>query len=137
MAYAFKKDPNHQHAEVFFNSAEREKIEIYVVTSIIFEAEAVWLAGKVDVPLEEWLSFISDIITSPVLNKIEVNKEIYKRHVRLYRKFGGDLTYFDSFHAAAAMVTNYSLVTTDSKLLKSAEVPTINLEAYTTTRGKT
>jgi len=131
MAYAFKDDPDHQHAEAFFNSAEKEKTEINVVTPIIFEAEAVWLAGKVDIPLQEWLSFISDIITSPVLNKIEVNKDLYDKHVKLYKKFGGNLTYFDSFHAATAIITNYPLVTTDSKLLKTAEIPTKNLKTYT------
>jgi len=131
IAYAFKDDPDHQHAETFFNSAEKEKNEINVVTPIIFEAEAVWLTGKVDVPLEEWLSFISDIITSPVLNKVEVNKDIYDKHVKLYKKFGGNLTYFDSFHAATAIITNHPLVTTDSKLLKTAEIPTKNLKTYT------
>jgi len=134
MAYAFKDDPDHQHAEAFFNSAEKEKTEINVVTPIIFEAEAVWLAGKVDIPLQEWLSFISDIITSPVLNKIEVNKDLYDKHVKIYKKFGGNLTYFDSFHAAAAIITNYPLVTTDSKLLKTAEIPTKNLKTYTTSQ---
>lgn len=134
MAYAFKDDPDHQHAEAFFNSAEKEKTEINVVTPIIFEAEAVWLTGKVDTPLEEWLSFISDIITSPILNKVEVNKDIYDKHVKLYKKFGGTFTYFDSFHAAAAIITNHPLVTTDSKLLKTAEIPTKNLKDYATSQ---
>ncbi|KPV62382.1 MAG: PIN domain protein [Candidatus Bathyarchaeota archaeon BA1] len=125
MAYAFKGDPNHQHAEVFFNFAEKEKAEIYVATSIIFEAEAVWLAGKVDTPFEEWSSFISDIITSPVLNKIEIN------HAKLYKRFGGNLTYFDSFHAATSMTMGHTLITTDSKLLKTAGIPTKDLRTYT------
>lgn len=130
MAYAFKEDPNHQHAEAFFDIVEKEKTEIYVVSSIIFEAEAVWLAGKVDVPLEEWLSFISDIITSPVLNKIEINKDLYDSHVKFYNKFGGSLTYFDSFHAAAAKIEGYPLITTDSKLLKNTKIPTKDLRTY-------
>lgn len=130
MAYAFKEDINHQHAEAFFNSAEKEKAEIFADTSIIFEAEAVWLAEKVDALLEEWISFISDIITTPILGKIEINKEVYDNHVKLYKRYGGKLTYFDSFHAAAAIVTGYPLITTDSKLLSSPEIPTIDLRTY-------
>ena len=133
MAYAFKEDPHHQNAEAFFNSAEKEKAEIFVVTPIILEAEAVWLAQRVDVPLTEWLSFISDIITNPVLNKIEIDSNIYENHVKLYKKFGGNLTYFDSFHAAAAIATGNPLVTTDSKLLKAKEIPTKDLKMYTRT----
>jgi len=105
-------------------------MEIHVVSSIIFEAEALWLAGKVNVPLQEWLSFISDIVTSPVLSKIEIDEKLYANHVKLYRKFGGDFTYFDSFHAAAAMTTRYPLLTTDSKLLSASEIPTKNLKTY-------
>jgi len=130
MAYAFKEDPDHQHAEAFFDSVEKERIEIYVVSSIIFEAEALWLAGKVDVPLEDWLSFVSDIMTSPVLTRIEINETLYASHVKLYRKFGGEFTYFDSFHAAATTVTRYPLVTTDSKLLKATGIPTKDLRKY-------
>lgn len=131
MAYAFKEDPNHQHAENFFDTAEKEKTEIYVVSSIIFEAETVWLARKVDIPLEKWLSFISDIITSPVLNKIEIDKDLYDSHIKFYNKFGGSLTYFDSFHAAAAKTKGYPLITTDLKLLKTTEIPTKDLKTYT------
>lgn len=131
MAYAFKDEPNHVEAEEFFKHAEKEKAEIHVVTPIIFEAEAVWLAGKIDVPLKEWLLFIYDIIASPVLNKIEVNEDIYNNHIKLYKKFGGKLTYFDSFHAAAAITTKYPLITTDVQLLKTLEIPTQNLKTYT------
>lgn len=130
MAYAFKEDPAHQHAEAFFNSVEKEKVEIYVVSSIVFEAEAVWLAGKTSLPLEEWLSFISDIVASPVINKVEIDEDVYANHLKLYKKFGGDFTYFDSFHAAAALATRYPLVTTDSKLLRAAEIPTKDLKEY-------
>lgn len=130
MAYAFEGDPNHLEAEGFFKRVEVEKSEIYVVTSMIFEAEAVWLAGKVDVPLKEWLMFVSDIVASPVLNKIEVDKDVYSNHVRLYKKFGGKLSYFDSFHAAAAIATKYPLVTTDAQLLDTPEIPTKDLKTY-------
>jgi len=131
IAYAFRDDPDHPHAEAFFNSMEKERNEVYVVSPIIFEAEALWLAGKVDVPFEEWLSFITDIITSPILIRIEVDEGLYANHAKLYRKFGGDFTYFDSFHAAAAMVTHYTLVTTDSKLLKAMGVSAKDLrECY-------
>lgn len=49
--------------------------------SMIFEAEAVWLTEKVDILLGEWFSFISDITTSPTINKIEIDKKLYDNHV--------------------------------------------------------
>jgi len=130
MAYAFREDPDHQYAEAFFNSVEKDRVEVYVVSSIVFEAEAVWLTGKTNVSLEEWLSLISDIIASPVINKIEIDEDLYVNHVKLYKKFGGELTYFDSFHAAAALVTHHPLVTADSKLLEAAEIPTKDLKTF-------
>lgn len=130
MAYAFEGDPDHRYAENFFAFAEKEGVEVCLVTPAILEAEAVWLAGKAKVPEEEWFRFVEDIVESTVLTKIELTPQIYREHLRSYGKLGGGYTYFDSFHVASAKVLDTPIVTADARMLEDPRVPSKSLRNF-------
>ena len=64
IANAFTGDKDHKYADSFFSRAEKEDAEVFASEFIILEAEAVFLAKRVDVSLEEWTDFVKDIIES-------------------------------------------------------------------------
>jgi predicted nucleic acid-binding protein len=130
IAYAFKEDPDHHYAEVFFAYAEEEDIDVCLAAAAVFEAEAVWLAGKITVSKEEWFRFVEDIVKSTLLRKIPLTSQIYREHLKTYRKLGGDYTYFDSFHIAAARALDMPIVTTDQRMLNDTSVPSKNLHDF-------
>jgi len=131
LAYSFTEDSFHQNAENFFNWAEEEKIELLVIGTVVLEAEAVYLAGKIPVSSEDWIAFIDDILTSPILNRVMLDKAIFREHLELYRGWKkGQFSYFDSFHGALAKVREIPLVTTDKVLLKESSIPTEDLRKF-------
>ena len=130
IAYAFKEDPDHHHAESFFAYAEEEGVDVCLVAPAVLEAEAVWLAGKIKVSKEEWFRFVEDIVKSTLLRKIPLNPQIYREHLKTYRKLGGDYTYFDSFHTAAARALDTPIVTTDQRILNDTSVPSKDLHNF-------
>jgi len=133
MAYAFEEDPDHPYAESFFIFADKEDVEVCLVAPAILEAEAVWLAGKVKVSKEEWFKFVEDIVKSTLFRKIPLTQQIYREHLKTYRKLGGDYAYFDSFHTAAAKALNTPIVTTDERMLNDKNVPAKNLHNFPST----
>lgn len=130
IAYSFMGDKNHKHAEHFFEKAEREKMQVSVVSTVVMEAEALWMTGKIDVELEPWLRLIEDILRNPLLQKIPLTPEIFSEHAKNYRLFGGKYTDFDSFHVAAAKILQQKLVTTDRRILRDSSVPSEDLKTY-------
>ena len=46
IAYSFMGDKNHKHAEHFFEKAEREKMQVSVVSTVALEAEALWMKTR-------------------------------------------------------------------------------------------
>ncbi len=131
LAYSFAEDSFHQNAENFFNWAEEEKIELLVIETVISEAEAVYLAGKIPVSSEDWIAFIDDIFSSPILKRVMLDNVIFREHLDLYRGWEkGQLSYFDSFHGALAKTRAIPLVTTDKMLLKESSIPTEDLRKY-------
>ncbi|MHA1578915.1 MAG: hypothetical protein ACTSUQ_04685 [Candidatus Freyarchaeota archaeon] len=130
IAYSFLGDRNYKHAERFFEKAEREKMQISVVSTVALEAEALWMAGKIDVELEPWLRFIEDILRNPLLQKVHLTREIFSEHTKNYRLFGGKYTYSDSFHIAAAKILQQKLVMTDRRILRDSSVPSEDLKTY-------
>lgn len=130
IAHAFTEDKDHKHADSFFSKAEKEDAEVFVGEFVILEAEAVFLAKRVDVSLEEWLHFVTDLIESPAIGKIPINTAIYDTHAKLYKGFGGRLGYFDSYHGATAKVTGVPLVTSDEQILSTPDIPAKDLRKF-------
>lgn len=67
---------------------------------------------------------------STLLKKIPLTPQIYREHLKTYRKLGGDYTYFDSFHTAAARALDKPIVTTDQRMLNDTNVPSRNLHNF-------
>ncbi len=45
IAYSFEGDSTHKNAESFFKEAEREGIQVSIVSTMAMEAEAIYLDG--------------------------------------------------------------------------------------------
>ncbi|MEM2146071.1 MAG: PIN domain-containing protein [Candidatus Jordarchaeaceae archaeon] len=130
IAYSFEGDPNHKNAESFFQKVESEGMQVSIMSTMPMEAEAIWMARKIDVDLRSWLQFIEDVLENPLLQKIPLTPELFAEHTKQYRLFGGKYTYFDSFHVAAARILKQKLVTTDKQILGDADIPSEDLKNY-------
>ncbi len=130
LAYSFELHNEHESADRFFTLAENEEWSIHLSSIAILEAETLFLSGKVNVEREEWLNFIHDILTSPVLRIIEISPKIFLYHTFYYRGYGGKYSYFDSFHVATARETSLPLATLDNKILAEKTIKAVNLRDF-------
>lgn len=135
LAYSFELHSEHKSADRFFTLAENEEWSIHMSSIAVLEAETLFLSRKVDVEREEWLNFIHDMLTSPILRIIEISPKIFLYHTSYYKGYGGNYSYFDSFHVATARETSLPLVTLDNKILAEKTIKTVNLRDFKEARS--
>lgn len=129
IAYIFKGDELHSNAERMMTVLEQKKGEprLYTSDSTPYEAEALFLSGKTKVPSGSWQSVVARLWHDPLFPRLPATSRVFDEHLRYYRKTGGTLTYFDSFHAATSKVSGLPLVTSDADLLSEPSISTIDL----------
>lgn len=130
LAYTFKDDELHPNAERLISEVEEkqaEKPSLYISECVPYEAEALFLSGKAQVPIHSWTPVVSRLWQDPLFPRLPASSRVYAEHLRYYRGTGGRFTYFDSFHAATSKVSGIPLVTNDGDLLAEPSITTIDL----------
>ncbi|MDG7020239.1 MAG: PIN domain-containing protein [Nitrososphaerota archaeon] len=131
VAYAMEEDELHPNAERLMGEIERKnsKAPLYVSDAAPYEAEALFLSGKVRVASGSWQAVVSRLWHDPLFPRLPATPRVFDEHLRYYKGAGGRLTYFDSFHAATSKVTGIPLVTTGHDLLSEPSISTIDLRS--------
>ena len=132
LAFTMADDELHPNAERLMGEIELKKGEapLYVSDAAPYEAEALFLSGKVRVASGSWQAVVSRLWHDPLFPRLPATPRVFDEHLRFYKGSGGRFTYFDSFHAATAKVSGLPLVTSDGNLLSEPSISTIDLRSF-------
>lgn len=129
LAYTLEEDELHANAERLMEAIEQKENEapLYISDAAPYEAEALFLSGKVPIASGSWQAVVSRLWHDPLFPRLPATARVFDEHLRYYKGTGGRLTYFDSFHAATSKVSGLPLVTSDGDLLSEPSISTIDL----------
>jgi predicted nucleic acid-binding protein len=77
LAYHYRTEPQHQHAEVFFEAADRKVTTNYVLAEFVAVADA---RGLPRVPA---LRFLADLVSNPTVEVVWVDENLHAEAVEL------------------------------------------------------
>ena len=130
LAYVFAGDKLHESASRLIQEVETKDIRTYISEVTPYEAEALFLSGKVSVLGQAWNSFAARLRQDPLFPRIPVTPRIFSEHLSYYGKSGRGFTYFDSYHLATCKVSGLPIVTSDRAMLSDDSVESINLADF-------